>query len=83
MKIEYQPAGTCSRLIEIEVNNGIVDNISVSGGCHGNLQGIAALCRGRRTEDVINALKGIHCGNKNTSCPDQIAVALQNASLKE
>lgn len=76
MKIEYRPVGTCSRLIEIEINEGIVENINVTGGCHGNLQGIASLCRGRKAEEIAKALKGICCGNKSTSCPDQIARAL-------
>lgn len=76
MKIEYTPVGTCSRLIEIEVSDGIVRDLRVTGGCHGNLQGIAALCRGRRTDEVISTLRGIRCGKKSTSCPDQIAIAL-------
>ncbi len=77
MKIEYVPVGTCSRLIEIEVNDGVVDNLRVTGGCNGNLQGIASLCRGRRADEVVAALRGIHCGGKPTSCPDQIARALE------
>ncbi len=77
MKIEYVPVGTCSRLIEIEVNDGVVDNLRVTGGCNGNLQGIASLCRGRRADEVAAALRGIHCGGKPTSCPDQIARALE------
>lgn len=78
MKIEYTPVGTCSRLVEIEVNDGVVVDLHVTGGCHGNLQGIAALCRGRRVEDVAGALRGIRCGHKATSCPDQIAKALDS-----
>lgn len=79
MKIQYIPVGTCSRMIEIEINdNGTVDNLKVSGGCHGNLQGMAALCRGRRPAEIASALRGIRCGNKLTSCPDQIAQALES-----
>lgn len=78
MKITHIPSGTCSRLIEIEVENGIVTDLHVTGGCHGNLQGIAALCRGRKAEEVAETLRGIHCGHKSTSCPDQIAIAIDN-----
>lgn len=79
MKITHIPSGTCSRLIEIDVDDaGIVTGLNVTGGCHGNLQGIAALCRGRRAEDVAATLRGIRCGNKATSCPDQIARAIDN-----
>lgn len=78
MKITYTPTGTCSRLIEIEVDDaGIVTDMHVTGGCHGNLQGIAALCRGRRADEVARTLRGIRCGNKPTSCPDQIALAIE------
>ncbi len=82
MKIEYIPVGTCSRLIEIEVNDGVVADLKVTGGCNGNLQGIAALCRGRRAEEVVATLRGIRCGNKLTSCPDQIAQALESVSAE-
>lgn len=78
MKITHTPSGTCSRLIEIEVEDGIVTDLHVTGGCHGNLQGIAALCRGRKAEEVARILRGIHCGHKSTSCPDQIAIAIEN-----
>ncbi len=76
MKYQYTPQGTCSRLIELDVEDGIVKDLNVVGGCHGNLQGIAALVRGRRVDEVIASLKGIRCGGKPTSCPDQIATAL-------
>ena len=79
MKITYTPCGTCSRLIEIDVDNeGTVTDLKVTGGCNGNLQGIAALCRGRKAEDVAASLRGIRCGNKPTSCPDQIAQAIDS-----
>ncbi|MGN0219781.1 MAG: TIGR03905 family TSCPD domain-containing protein [Muribaculaceae bacterium] len=77
MKYEFQPAGTCSRRISFEVDdNGVIGDVSFTGGCNGNLQGIAALVKGRKAEDVIAVLKGIRCGNKMTSCPDQFACAL-------
>lgn len=79
MKISYTPVGTCSREINLEVNDGIITDISVVGGCNGNLKGICALTRGRRAEDVIATLEGITCNRKATSCPDQIAKALREA----
>lgn len=76
MKYQYLTQGTCSRVIDFEVENGIVQNVLFTGGCHGNLQGIAALVRGMKVEDVIQRLQGIQCGMKGTSCPDQFAKAL-------
>ncbi|MDE6301596.1 MAG: TIGR03905 family TSCPD domain-containing protein [Muribaculaceae bacterium] len=81
MKFEYTPKGVCSRRMEIEIEGDTVVNLSVHGGCNGNLKGIAALCRGRRVDEVIEALEGLVCGNKNTSCPDQLAQALKTCKL--
>lgn len=77
MKINYTTHGTCSRGIEIEVEDGIVKNVMFDGGCHGNTQGISALVKGMRVEDVIARLDGIRCKSKPTSCPDQLAKALK------
>ena len=77
MKYQYLPQGTCSRMMDIEVEDGIVKNVNLQGGCHGNLQGIAALVTGMAVEDVIARLEGIRCGHKLTSCPDQLARALK------
>ena len=77
MKYQYLPQGTCSRMMDIEVEDGIVKNVNFQGGCHGNLQGIAALVTGMAVEDVIARLEGIRCGRKLTSCPDQLARALK------
>lgn len=77
MKYQYLPQGTCSRMMDIEVEDGIVKNVNFQGGCHGNLQGIAALVTGMAVEDVIARLEGIRCGHKLTSCPDQLARALK------
>ena len=78
--ITYTTHGTCSRLINIDINDsGEIADVSFVGGCHGNLQGIGALVRGQRPEDVIARLKGIRCGAKPTSCPDQLALALEEA----
>ena len=73
----YTPQGTCSRDIEITIDDdGRVENVTFTGGCHGNLQGIGSLVRGMTPEEVIGRLKGIKCGAKSTSCPDQLACAL-------
>ena len=63
--------------MEITVNDGIFEDLQVLGGCSGNLQGIASLIRGMKVEEVIRRLDGIRCGNKSTSCPDQLAKALK------
>ena len=76
MRYSYKTNGTCSRQIDFEVENGIVTEVSFMGGCNGNLKGIAALCKGMKVEDIIERLKDIKCGFKNTSCPDQFAKAL-------
>ena len=78
MEIKHIPQGTCSRQIDIKIENGVITELKVCGGCNGNLQGVAALCKGRTPAEVISALRGIRCGNKNTSCPDQIALALES-----
>lgn len=79
MKYQYKTSGTCSRIIEFEINDGIVSNVAFYGGCDGNLQGIGRLVEGMAVEDVIARLKGVCCGAKSTSCPDQLAQALSQA----
>ena len=79
MNYKYKTRGTCSREISFELENGIVKNVSFYGGCNGNLKGIAALVEGKKAEEIIPLIKGIKCGFKPTSCPDQLAVALQEA----
>lgn len=80
MQYTYRPHGVCSRAIEIELDEeGIIRSVRFLGGCHGNLQGIAALVKGRPAEEVIEDLRGICCGMKTTSCPDQLAQALEEA----
>ncbi|MBQ6900241.1 MAG: TIGR03905 family TSCPD domain-containing protein [Firmicutes bacterium] len=78
MKYEYRTSGTCSRSIYIDVEDGIVKDVEFYGGCNGNLKGIAALVKGMKVEDVIEKVKGIKCGMKGTSCPDQLACALED-----
>lgn len=79
--VTYQTKGTCSKLINVDVDE---DNricyVSFVGGCNGNLKGICSLVRGMKTEDVIKRLDGIRCGTKNTSCPDQLCRALEDLS---
>ena len=74
----YKTTGTCSRVINYEVEDGIVTKCEFVGGCPGNTQGVAKLVVGRKVEDVIALLKGIHCRN-GTSCPDQLARALEQS----
>lgn len=79
--IEYKTHGTCSRMVNVEVEDGIISSCKFIGGCAGNTQGVASLVTGMKVEDAICKLKGIRCGFKNTSCPDQLALALEE-SLK-
>lgn len=74
----YQTKGVCSREIHFETENGIVKSVQFIGGCSGNSQGVARLTEGMKIEDAIQKLEGIKCGNKNTSCPDQLAKALKS-----
>jgi len=72
----YKTQGTCSTRIELEVEEGIVKDVNFWGGCNGNLQGICRLVKGMPVEAVIARLEGIRCGNRPTSCPDQLCRAL-------
>lgn len=74
----YKTSGTCSSAINLEVEGDIIKSVSFTGGCNGNLQGISRLVAGMKVEDAISRLKGIRCGFKNTSCPDQLARALES-----
>lgn len=77
MTIDYKTKGTCSSRMLIEVEDGVVTSLQVTGGCNGNLQGLSKLVAGMKVEDVISRLEGIRCGFKPTSCPDQLAQALK------
>ena len=78
MEYRIRPRGVCAKEMMVEVDEqGIVQELKVMGGCHGNLQGISALVKGMPAEEVISRLRGIRCGFKNTSCPDQLATALK------
>ncbi len=73
--MKYQTKGTCSTSIDIEVENGKIKFVEFFGGCNGNLKGIASLVTGMNVDEAISKLKGIRCGFKTTSCPDQLAQA--------
>ena len=79
MDYKFKTSGTCAREIKFELEDGIVKNVSFFGGCNGNLKGIAALVEGKSAEEIIPLIKGIKCGFKPTSCPDQLAKALEEA----
>ena len=79
MDYKYKTRGTCAREISFQLEDGIIRNVSFFGGCNGNLKGIAALVEGKKAEDVIPLIKGLKCGFKPTSCPDQLALALTEA----
>ena len=78
MHVKYNTKGTCAVRIEFDVEDGVVKNIAFLGGCDGNHKGIAALVEGQKPEEVANKLKGITCGRRTTSCPDQLALALED-----
>ena len=73
----YKTKGVCATSIEFDVEDDIITSLRFTGGCNGNLQGISQLVVGMKVNDVIAKLEGLHCGFKNTSCPDQLATALK------
>ena len=79
MEYIFNPRGVCSRQYVFDIEDGVVKNVKIMGGCHGNLQGIAALIKGMSVDEIISRLQGIRCGMKATSCPDQLAQALKAA----
>ena len=83
MKMEYRTEGTCSRRIFLELDGDIIRSVSFEGGCNGNLKGISSLVEGMNRDEAIARLKGIHCGFKSTSCPDQLARALEESKRKQ
>lgn len=77
MAYTYRTKGTCSSQITFDLEGDVVRNVSFLGGCNGNLQGISRLVDGMTIDQVIEKCKGIKCGFKSTSCPDQLALALE------
>ena len=80
MEYTYKTKGVCARKIDFEIIDGKVRNVRFTGGCGGNTQGVAALAEGMTAEELISRLKGILCGFKGTSCPDQLALAVKEAT---
>ena len=78
--IEYTTKGVCSRKIIVDTEDGVITDCKFVGGCAGNTQGVAALVIGMKVEDAIKKIKGIKCGFKGTSCPDQLALALEEGN---
>ena len=83
MAFSYRTQGVCSRSVSFDLEDGTVRNVRFEGGCSGNTQGVAALVEGLPAEEVIRRLTGIRCGFKGTSCPDQLAKALESALKQE
>ncbi len=82
-QFSYRTQGTCTRRIDIEMQDGVILQVKFHDGCDGNTAGLSALLVGMRAEDAVRALKGIRCGSKRTSCPDQLAQALEQALREE
>lgn len=78
-KYSYRPSGVCSQEIRFEIHGNIVRNVAFSGGCNGNTQGVAALIDGMDRDEAIKRLRGIDCRGRGTSCPDQLAIALEQS----
>ena len=83
MEISYITKGVCSRRIFLEMEGNVVKKVRFEGGCNGNTKGIASLVRGMKIDDVIERLKGTDCGGRGTSCPDQLAKALELAKAEQ
>ena len=77
MEYSISPKGVCSLKIDVKIENGIIEDVRFLGGCAGNTLGISSLLKGMKVEDAIEKLKGIDCGGKGTSCPDQLAIGLE------
>ena len=78
--IEYKTKGTCARAVIVDVEDGVITDCQFVGGCSGNTQGVAALVKGMKVDEAVAKIKGIKCGMKSTSCPDQLALALEEAA---
>ncbi len=79
MRYTYHTQGTCSVTISFDIDGDVITNVSFVGGCPGNLKGISALVDGMTVTQIESKLKGIQCGVRNTSCPDQLARAVREA----
>lgn len=81
MHYSYKIKGVCASEVQFDVEDGVLRNIEFSGGCDGNLKGLGALAEGMSPSDAMERLKGIGCGSKKTSCPDQLSLAIQELAL--
>jgi uncharacterized protein (TIGR03905 family) len=79
---EYTTQGTCSSKIRFDIQDNKVCNVAFQGGCNGNLKGISLLVEGMDADELVKKLKGVRCGFKQTSCPDQLATAIELAAAK-
>lgn len=77
MEYRYTPQGVCSMQMIFQIDEGIIKSLKIIGGCPGNTVGVSKLVVGKTVDEVIEMLKGIQCGVKGTSCPDQVAQALE------
>lgn len=77
MTVIHTPRGVCSRKMTVSAENGIITGAQIIGGCDGNIKGIVSLIKGMKIEDAIERLSGIQCGGKDTSCPDQLSIAMR------
>ena len=77
--VEYKTSGTCSRAVIVDIEDGVITDCAFVGGCAGNTQGVARLVVGMTAEEAVKKIKGIKCGFKPTSCPDQLAKAIEEA----
>jgi len=82
MEYRYKPQGVCSSEMVIDIDGDTIKSVKIVGGCAGNTVGVSKLAEGRKIEDVIKLLKGIPCGFRGTSCPDQLAKALEEIKAK-
>lgn len=83
MTYTFRPSGVCSRSISLDISDDhTINSVSFLGGCSGNTQGICSLVKGMKAEDVVNRLRGIDCNGRGTSCPDQLANAIEGALAK-
>lgn len=83
MHYQYKTENTCSTLIDMDIENGVISNVKFTGGCNGNLKAIPILVEGMTADEIANKLSGVICGRRNTSCSDQLSRAVLAAQRAE
>ncbi|MGN1115403.1 MAG: TIGR03905 family TSCPD domain-containing protein [Candidatus Ornithomonoglobus sp.] len=83
MRYSFTPRGVCSAQIDFEIEDNIIRNVRFTRGCSGNTQGVGALCEGMQADEVVRRLKGLNCNGRGTSCPDQLAQAIELALAEQ